>query len=46
MGMPPSTIQKYLQRGSELGICNYDKNFERKFKTKEARLKYYSNKYK
>ena len=45
IGMPPSTIQKYLQRGSELGICNYDKNFERRYKTKNARLKYYSNKH-
>ena len=38
-----TTIQKYLQRGAELGICIYDKDFERRFKTKNARLKYYSN---
>lgn len=40
--IPRTTIQKYLQRGAELGICIYDKDFERKFKTKNARLKYYS----
>ena len=41
-----TTIQSYLQKGATLGICIYDKDFERKFKTKDARLKYYSNKYK
>ena len=44
LNMPAPTIQKYLQRGSELGICIYDKNFERQYKTKDARLKYYSTK--
>ena len=44
LNMPAQTIQKYLQRGSELGICIYDKNFERQYKTKDARLKYYSTK--
>ena len=44
--MARTTIQSYLQKGATLGICIYDKDFERKFKTKEARLKYYSNKYK
>lgn len=43
--MARTTIQSYLQKGANLGICIYDKEFERKFKTKEARLKYYSNKY-
>ena len=42
--MARTTIQSYLQRGSELGICIYDKNFERQYKTKDARLKYYSTK--
>ena len=42
--MARTTIQSYLQRGAELGICIYDKDFERKYKTKEARLKYYSTK--
>ena len=40
-GMARTTIQRYLQRGSELGICIYDKEFEKKYKTKEARAKYY-----
>ena len=44
LNMAAPTIQKYLQRGSELGICIYDKNFERQYKTKDARLKYYSTK--
>ena len=43
LGKSTSTIQRYLQRGSELGICNYDKIFEKKYKTKNARLKYYSD---
>ena len=43
--MARTTIQSYLQKGTTLGICIYDMDFERKFKTKEARLKYYSNKY-
>lgn len=38
-----TTVQKYLQRGSDIGICIYDKNFERKCMTQESRLKYYSN---
>ena len=44
--MARTTIQSYLQKGTTVGICIYDKDFERKFKTKEARLKYYSKKYK
>ena len=43
-GMARTTIQKYLQKGSELGICIYDKEFEKKYKTKEAKIKYYTNK--
>lgn len=43
-GMARTTIQKYLQKGSELGICIYDKEFEKKHKTKEARMKYYADK--
>ena len=39
--MARTTIQLYLQKGANLGICIYDKEFERKFKTKEAREKYY-----
>ena len=42
--MARTTIQKKMQKGTTLGICIYDKEFERKFRTKEARLKYYSNK--
>lgn len=41
--MSRTTIQKYLQKGAMLGICIYDKEFERKYKTKEARIKYYSH---
>ena len=43
--MARTTIQSYLQKGATLGICIYDKDFERRYKTKETRLKYYSNKY-
>lgn len=42
--MVRTTIQTYLQKGSDLGICIYDKDFERRYKTKEARLNYYSQK--
>lgn len=42
-GMARVTIQKYLQKGAILGICIYDKEFEKKYKTKEARIKYYSH---
>lgn len=42
--MARTTIQKYLQRGAELGICIYDKEFEKKYKTKEAKIKYYADK--
>lgn len=42
-GMARVTIQKYLQKGAMLGICIYDKEFEKKYKTKEARIKYYSH---
>ncbi len=41
--MARTTIQTYLQKGSDLGICIYDKEFERKFKTKNAKLKYYNH---
>lgn len=40
--MARTTIQSYLQKGANLGICIYDKEFERKFKTKEAREKHYN----
>lgn len=43
-GMAGTTIQKYLQKGAELGICIYDKELEKKYKTKEAKIKYYTNK--
>lgn len=42
--MAGTTIQRYLQKGAVLGICIYDKEFERRYKTKEAKLKYYSSK--
>lgn len=41
--MSRTTIQKYLQKGAMLGICIYDKEFEKKYRTKEARIKYYSH---
>lgn len=41
--MARTTIQSYLQKGSILGICIYDKEFERKFKTKKAKLEYYND---
>lgn len=44
--MARTTIQSYLQKGSILGICIYDKEFERKFKTKKAKLEYYNSIYK
>lgn len=43
LGISSGTIQKYLQKGAELGICIYNKNFEKICHDKNARLKYYLN---
>ena len=43
LGISSGTIQKYLQKGAELGICIYNKNFEKICHNKNARLKYYLN---
>ena len=43
-GMANTTIQKYLQKGAVLGICIYDKDFEKRYRTKEARINYYLQK--
>lgn len=41
--MARTTIQTYLQKGADLGICIYDKDFERTCRKQEIRLEYYSN---
>lgn len=40
--MDRTTIKNYLEKGAKFGICIYNKDFERKFKTKQAREKYYN----
>ncbi len=44
-GISGGTVQKYLQKGAELGICIYDKDFEKKRPAKTTRILYYKNKY-
>ena len=43
MRLSRTTVQKYLEKGRNLGICIYDKEYERKCKSKEKRKLYYSS---